>query len=55
MLDMLATESSGLKARLEKIIEHETVPLENFEAGFERVRTHKAVKLLLVPDAETKA
>jgi threonine 3-dehydrogenase len=55
MLDMLATESSGLKSRLEKIIERETVPLENFEAGFERVRTHKAVKLLLVPDAETKA
>jgi threonine 3-dehydrogenase len=55
MLDMLATESSGLKGRLEKIIERETVSLENFEAGFERVRTHQAVKLLLVPDAETKA
>jgi threonine 3-dehydrogenase len=55
MLDMLATESSGLKARLEKIIERETVSLENFETGFERVRTHQAVKLLLVPDAETKA
>ncbi|MBI3650851.1 MAG: alcohol dehydrogenase catalytic domain-containing protein [Acidobacteria bacterium] len=54
MLDMLATESTGLKARLEKIIERETVPLANFEQGFERVRTHQAVKLLLVPDAETK-
>ena len=54
MLDMLATESSGLKAKLEKIIERETVPLSNFERGFELVRTHEAVKLLLVPDAAEK-
>ncbi|HWP44407.1 MAG TPA: alcohol dehydrogenase catalytic domain-containing protein [Blastocatellia bacterium] len=49
MLDLLATESSGLKARLEKIISGETVPLSSFERGFELVRTHEAVKILLVP------
>lgn len=54
MLDMLATESSGLKAKLEKIIERETVPLSSFERGFELVRTHEAVKLLLVPDGAEK-
>jgi threonine 3-dehydrogenase len=54
MLDMLATESSGLKAKLEKIIERETVPLSNFERGFELVRTHESVKLLLVPDGADK-
>ncbi|HSE98287.1 MAG TPA: alcohol dehydrogenase catalytic domain-containing protein [Blastocatellia bacterium] len=49
MLDLLATESSGLKARLENIISSVTVPLSDFERGFELVRTHEAVKLLLVP------
>jgi threonine 3-dehydrogenase len=52
MLDLLATESSGLKAKLEKIIARETVPLSSFERGFELVRTHEAVKLLMVPDWE---
>lgn len=52
MLDLLATESSGLKARLEKIISSETVPLSDFERGFELVRTHEAVKLLLVPQSK---
>ncbi|HYP25876.1 MAG TPA: alcohol dehydrogenase catalytic domain-containing protein [Blastocatellia bacterium] len=54
MLDMLATESSGLKAKIEKIIARETVPLSSFERGFELVRTHEAVKLLLVPDGAKK-
>jgi len=52
MLDMLASEKSGLKAKLEKIIASESVPLSEFERGFEMVRTHKAVKLLLTPDAQ---
>ncbi|HET9530139.1 MAG TPA: alcohol dehydrogenase catalytic domain-containing protein [Blastocatellia bacterium] len=51
MLDMLATESSGLKAKLEKIISSEEVPLSNFERGFELVRAHEAVKILLVPES----
>jgi threonine 3-dehydrogenase len=50
MLDLLATKSSGLKAKLEKIISSEEVPLSNFERGFELVRTHEAVKILLVPE-----
>jgi threonine 3-dehydrogenase len=54
MLDLLASEKSGLKARLEKIISTKSVPLSEFERGFELVRTHEAVKLLLVPDNEAK-
>ena len=49
MLDLLASEKSGLKARLEKIIASEAVPLADFERGFELVRNHEAVKLLLTP------
>ncbi|MEK6406645.1 MAG: alcohol dehydrogenase catalytic domain-containing protein [Acidobacteriota bacterium] len=49
MLDLLATEKSGLKARLEQIISREAVPLSDFERGFELVRNHEAVKLLLTP------
>jgi threonine 3-dehydrogenase len=49
MLDLLASERSGLKARLEKIIAREPVPLSAFERGFELVRNHSAVKVLLVP------
>jgi threonine 3-dehydrogenase len=49
MLDLLASETSALKSRLEKIIASEPVPLSDFERGFERVRTHEAVKLLLRP------
>lgn len=49
MLDLLETESTGLKAKVEKIVSREPVTLENFEQGFELVRTHKAVKQLLVP------
>jgi threonine 3-dehydrogenase len=49
MLDLLAAEKSGLKARLEKIIAQEVVPLSDFERGFELVRNHEAVKLLLAP------
>lgn len=49
MLDLLASEKSGLKSRLEKIIAREPISLSDFERGFELVRTHKAVKLLLKP------
>jgi threonine 3-dehydrogenase len=49
MLDLLAAEKSGLRARLEKIIAPEPVRLRDFERGFELVRTHEAVKLLLEP------
>jgi len=49
MLDLLASEKSGLKAKLEKIIAREPVSLANFETGFEQVRNHEAVKLLLKP------
>jgi threonine 3-dehydrogenase len=49
MLDLLASEKSGLKKKLENIIAAETVRLSNFERGFDLVRTHEAVKLLLVP------
>ena len=51
MLDLLAAEKSGLKARIEKIIAQEVVPLSDFERGFELVRNHEAVKLLLAPDS----
>jgi threonine 3-dehydrogenase len=51
MLDLLASEKSGLKAKLEKIISPEPVPLEDFERGFELVRRQEAVKLLLAPKA----
>ncbi|HKY06319.1 MAG TPA: zinc-binding dehydrogenase, partial [Blastocatellia bacterium] len=54
MLDLLATETTGLKAKIDKIITRETVPLSNFEQGFDKVRTHEAVKLLLVPDGENR-
>jgi len=49
MLDLLAAEKSGLKPRLEKIISKEIVPLAEFERGFEIVRNHQAVKLLMAP------
>ncbi|PYP90177.1 MAG: L-threonine 3-dehydrogenase [Blastocatellia bacterium AA13] len=51
MLDLLASEKTGLKAKLDKIISPETVPLSEFERGFEMVRSHEAVKLLLVPSS----
>ena len=54
MLDLLASEKSGLKARLEKIIARDVVPLSDFERGFELVRNHEAVKLLLAPDGKRK-
>ena len=50
MLDLLAADKSGLKAKLEKIIARQPVLLENFEHGFELVRTQEAVKVLLTPD-----
>jgi threonine 3-dehydrogenase len=54
MLDLLASEKSQLKSRLEKIIARESVPLSDFERGFELVRSHEAVKLLLAPNIKTK-
>lgn len=54
MLDLLASEKSQLKARLEKIITREPVPLAEFERGFEMVRSHEAVKLFLAPDGGNK-
>src|SRR5215471_301094 len=49
MLDMLASETTGLKSKLDKIISREEVPLTDFERGFELVRNHEAIKLMLVP------
>jgi hypothetical protein len=49
MLDLLASEKSGLKAKLERLISSDVVPLSDFERGFELVRKHEAVKLLLAP------
>lgn len=51
MLDLLSSEKSGLKQRLEKIIAQEVLPLSDFERGFELVRNHEAVKLLLAPNS----
>ena len=53
MLDLLASEKSGLKSRLEKIIAREAVPLSDFERAFEMVRNHEAVKLLLTPNSDS--
>lgn len=53
MLNLLATPTTGLKTRLDKIIAREAVSLADFETGFERVRSHQAVKQLLVPDKAT--
>ena len=52
MLDLLATENSQLKSRLDRIITRETVPLADFERGFDMVRSHQAVKLLLAPNGQ---
>ena len=49
MLDLLGAEKSGLRQKLEMIISNEPVPLADFERGFELVRNHEAVKLLLAP------
>ena len=49
MLDLLASEKSGLKAKLDTLISSDIVPLSDFERGFELVRRHQAVKLLLAP------
>jgi threonine 3-dehydrogenase len=49
MLDLLASEKSGLTERLDKLIFPAPVSLQDFERGFELVRIHEAVKLLLAP------
>ena len=49
MLDLLASEKAGLKAKLERLISSDIVPLSDFERGFDLVRMHEAVKLLLAP------
>ena len=50
VLDLLAADKSGLKAKLEKIISRQAIPLERFEEGFEKMRSQEAVKVLLTPD-----
>src|SRR5262249_36410194 len=50
MLDLLASEKSGLKEKLLQLVSPEVVTLSGFERGFELVCTHQAVKQLLVPD-----
>lgn len=54
MLDLLAADQSGLKAKLDKVVAHTAVPLAEFERGFEMVRSQEAVKVLLTPDAANK-
>lgn len=53
MLDLLASRKTGMRDRLEHIISREPVPLANFERGFEMVRSHQAIKVLLVPDGNS--
>ena len=50
MLDLLAADKSGLRAKLEKIVSPRPILLENFEAGFELMRSQEAVKVLLTTD-----
>ncbi|HZS06014.1 MAG TPA: alcohol dehydrogenase catalytic domain-containing protein [Blastocatellia bacterium] len=50
MLDLLASDKSGLKQKLLRLVSPEVVTLSGFERGFELVRSHQAVKQLLVPD-----
>jgi|SRR5262245_4474297 len=50
MLDLLASEKSGLKEKLLRLVSSEVVTLSSFERGFELVRSHQAVKQLLIPD-----
>ena len=50
MLDLLAADKSGLKAKLEKIISPRPILIENFEEGFNLMRSQEAVKVLLTPD-----
>jgi threonine 3-dehydrogenase len=51
MLDLLAADKSGLKAKLDKVVARAPVALDDFERGFEMVRSQEAVKVLLTPDA----
>lgn len=50
MLDLLAADKSGLKAKLDKVVARTPVALEDFEHGFDLVRSQEAVKVLLTPD-----
>jgi threonine 3-dehydrogenase len=50
MLNLLASDKSGLKEKLDLLISPEIVPLSGFERGFELVRSQQTVKQLLVPD-----
>jgi len=50
MLDLLAADKSGLKAKLDKVVARTPVALEDFERGFEMVRSQEAVKVLLAPN-----
>ena len=52
MLDLLAADKSGLRAKLEKIVSPRPILLKNFEDGFELMRSQEAVKVLLTPDPD---
>jgi hypothetical protein len=54
MLDLLAADKSGLKAKLDKVVARAPVVLDDFERGFEMVRSQEAVKVLLTPDATNR-
>jgi threonine 3-dehydrogenase len=54
MLDLLAADKSGLKAKLDKVVARTPVALDDFERGFEMVRSQEAVKVLLTPDATNR-
>ena len=54
MLDLLAADKSGLKAKLDNVVARAPVALDDFERGFELVRSQEAVKVLLTPDATNR-
>jgi threonine 3-dehydrogenase len=54
MLDLLASEKSGLKTKLLSLVSPEVVTFSRFERGFELVGSHQAVKQLMIPDTESK-
>ncbi len=54
MIDLLASEKSGLKEKLLRLVSPEVVAFSAYGRGFELVRTHRAVKQLLIPDNAPK-
>lgn len=55
MLDLIASEKSGLKQKLDRIVSKEPVLLSDFECGFDLVRKHAAVKVILAPGSTLPA